>query len=99
MHTGEWPILIDHENRVKGDDRFENLRPLDHSANSHNTDAAYGSVPYRGVSFNKATNKYRAFLMIKGEREYLGNFETAEEASAVYEAVKSGRIYHPLFDM
>jgi len=41
------------------------------------------SSKYKGVSFNKASNKWRAYITIKGSQKYLGQFKTEEEA---YEA-------------
>ena len=41
------------------------------------------SSKYKGVNFNKASNKWRAHITIKGSRKFLGYFKTEEEA---YEA-------------
>lgn len=41
------------------------------------------SSKYKGVSFNKASNKWRAYITIKGSQKHLGLFKTEEEA---YEA-------------
>ena len=41
---------------------------------------------YKGISFNKPANKYQATIRINGNLKHLGYFETAEEASKVYEA-------------
>lgn len=36
--TGEWPpVTIDHKNRIRDDDRFENLRCATHAENGRNT--------------------------------------------------------------
>ena len=52
--------------------------------------AVYGAVPFRGVSYNKRSGKYRAQCYRNGVRKFLGSFNTPEEASAAYEAcVKS----------
>lgn len=39
---------------------------------------------YIGVYFYKATKKWRAAITIKGKKEYLGQFETPEDASNAY---------------
>jgi len=81
-HTGEWPSLVDHINGDRSDNRIENLRALSFADNSANTNKNSGSVPYRGVS--KRGDRYRAFIQVRGKREFLGYFNTAEEASLAY---------------
>jgi len=41
------------------------------------------SSKYKGVSFNKASSKWKAYITIKGSQKYLGLFKTEKEA---YEA-------------
>lgn len=41
------------------------------------------SSKYKGVSFNKASNKWRAYITIKGNQKYLGLFKTEREAYEV----------------
>lgn len=42
------------------------------------------STGYRGVSFNKAAGKYKAYIKKDKKLLYLGLFETAEEAAQTY---------------
>lgn len=46
---------------------------------------AYGAVPFKGVSWDKRDEKFRAKAWINGKYKYLGLFETAEEASLAYQ--------------
>lgn len=43
----------------------------------------YGEIPYRGVC--RTRDKYRALVSLNYKVTYLGSFDTAEEASAVYQ--------------
>lgn len=40
---------------------------------------------FRGVSFDKKSNKYRSQIMIMGKYKLIGKYNTAEEASEEYE--------------
>lgn len=81
-HTGRWPKVIDHINRDRSDNRFENLREVSHKDNSANSGYVSGRIPLRGVSF--FYKKYRASIQHGGVREFLGYFDTAEQASEAY---------------
>lgn len=43
------------------------------------------SSKYKGVSFNKASNKWRACITIKGSKKFLGQFKTEKEAYEAYQ--------------
>ena len=81
---GVWPISdIDHINRVKYDNRIDNLREVTKNENQYN----------RGLSINSSTgikgvyktkHGYIAQITINNRCTYLGTRSTAEEASAVF---------------
>lgn len=76
--TGEWPKNeIDHRNRIKGDDRWENLRDATHSENQFNRDWAERSGECRGICVDG--NQYKVMI----GNEHLGHYKTFEEATAV----------------
>lgn len=80
--TGEDPNgFVDHINRDKTDNRFENLRVVDKSVNALNNKA-------NGSSYQKDKKKYRAVIKINGKQIFLGLFDTAEEASSRYQEFK-----------
>lgn len=85
---------IDHINGITLDNRRCNLRAATSSQNSYNTRRAVAnSTGYQGVS--KHRNKWCAEIHVNGERVWLGNFDTPEEASFAYqEAIKC---YHGEF--
>jgi len=76
-HHGYFEKELDHINRVRDDNRIENLRPCNHSQNLGNTEPRVHK--YKGVTFCKQTQKWRAQL-----NGPLGRFNTIEEAAAAY---------------
>jgi len=80
---GEWPAeLIDHKNRIRTDNRIDNLRQANRSENTQNTVTKRSSSGVRGVS--RMGEKWKAQIAINGKDIYLGLFGTVAEASAAY---------------
>lgn len=76
--TGTWPKdEIDHENRIKGDDRWENLRDATHSENMYNRDWCERSGELRGIC--REGNQFRVII----GNTYLGYYATLDEAIKV----------------
>jgi hypothetical protein len=84
--TGETPDkYLDHINRVKSDNRWDNLRLATASQNRINTDIRIdNSCSAVGVSKVSNANRYIARGQLHGERVYLGCFKTIAEASLAY---------------
>jgi len=80
MH-GEWPpSLIDHENRIRSDNRFLNLRPCTYSQNRKNAKPnANNTSGHKGIIYDKRRNEWRACLKING-RVHHKNFKLKEDA-------------------
>lgn len=87
MHTGEDPgeMCIDHIDLDKTNNSFTNLRLCTVSQNGWNRRASPGgSSAYKGVSYQKSKNKWRAYIMINRKSTYLGSFDTPELAHQAY---------------
>ena len=87
MKTGEDPGVhtVDHINRIKTDNRFENLRLATHSQQQGNQLVSSSNTSgFRGVSFCKRKNKWRVQLQIIGDVRFLGYFATKQEAAVAY---------------
>jgi hypothetical protein len=86
--TGEWPkILIDHKDCDGLNNRWGNLREADYSANNQNSRCrSDNQAGLKGVDYHKRARKWRASICLRGQRTYLGLFETAEDAHAAYVA-------------
>lgn len=84
-HHGYLPPIIDHINRIKLDDRIENLRPATNGENTRNRSKAPNkSSQYKGVTFNKRHKKWRSHLMVDGNAMYLGFFDKEIDAAKAY---------------
>jgi hypothetical protein len=85
MHHGWLPREIDHENRIKTDNRIGNLRPATSSQNKGNIQLLRtNSSGYRGVSRNSRSGKWHAQIKIHGKQTYLGRADTPEQAAVIY---------------
>lgn len=85
-HHGFMPKQVDHINRVKSDNRIENLRAADHSNNQMNTDTRGSRSGLRGVRLVPKTGRWAARIYRNGKEIRIGTFATPEEASAAYKA-------------
>ena len=79
---GYWPKEIDHNNRVRTDDRIDNLFDRSHSENMANRSWAEENGLPIGVRF-KPRMKTRKYMAQYKDKPY-GFFETAEEAHQAY---------------
>lgn len=82
-------LEIDHINRNGLDNRKTNLRFCTHADNLRN-EGPRGLNIYKGVSYMKHNNKWRARITTSEGRKHLGVFATAKEAALAYnEAAKA----------
>ena len=73
---------VDHINRNTLDNRRNNLRACSRTINGHNRGAPKTNTSgFKGVSFHRASGKWRARIGFHGRRE-LGEFATIDEAVA-----------------
>lgn len=78
--------VVDHKNHNTLDNRRSvNLRVVSVSQNLQNRKGltSHNTSGFRGVSFEKSTRKYRAYIRINNKLMNLGRFETALEAAKV----------------
>lgn len=91
--TGRWPIMqIDHIDGNRLNNKWSNLREASQSQNSANATARPSSSGYRGVSWYKTKNCWRAHIKAQGKGIHLGYFSDPKKAAEAYrEAAKK---YH-----
>ena len=77
-------LQVDHINRVKHDNRRENLRVVTYAQQRQNVPSRPGSSSrYRGVSFDKACRLWSAAIGVDGKLHHLGRFDDEQEAAQV----------------
>jgi hypothetical protein len=82
LFYGRWVKLIDHDNRIRDDNRPNNLLESNHSANGMNSKIwKTNTTGVKGVSFSKQSG-YK--VTIQGK--FLGYFVTAAKAKEVADA-------------
>lgn len=83
--TGAWPTkTVDHENTIRSDNRFVNLRLATTTENSQNSLPHKDNLSgFKGVTKNR--DKYSAKIRVNGVRKHLGSFTTPELAAAAYD--------------
>lgn len=85
-HYGCFPEdHIDHINGIKSDNRLVNLRLATISQNNRNRGPYQrNTAGYKGVTWHKQRKRWQAACWANGKQNYLGLFETAEDASKAY---------------
>jgi len=79
-------VEVDH---IDGDPlncRRSNLRVVTHAQNGQNVPSQAGSSLYRGVTWHKADQKWKAQAHLGGVNHYLGSFDDEQEAAAAAQA-------------
>ena len=88
MGKQEKGFVIDHINRIKTDNRLENLRIITARENSYNRTKSKTSMnKYKGVQ--KRGGKYCAIISKDGKTHQIGGFNTEEDAAKVYDLMAS----------
>ena len=77
------PIMVDHINGNRADNRPENLRAADHNKNSQNRKTTRTTTGVKGVHCLKNGGGYQAYIRANGRRTNLGTYKTLEEAAKI----------------
>lgn len=96
LRTGDWPAgQIDHENGVKSDNRFCNLRVVTNSENAKNKAISdRNKSGALGVFWCPRNRKWRAEIRINRKSKYLGLFDEREKAIAARKAAELANGFH-----
>jgi hypothetical protein len=76
----EPPPLIDHEDTVRSNNRWKNLRAATKGQNNVNSKRG------AGVHFDKSRKKWAAYTKLNGKKIHLGRHSTEEQARAARNA-------------
>lgn len=87
--TGEWPQFeIDHINGGLVDNRWANLRDVDHRVNTQNRRRAHSNNKSGLIGASPHKHYFRAKIAVNGKTHSLGLYKTAAEAHAAYLSAK-----------
>jgi HNH endonuclease/AP2 domain len=84
---GTWPSgHLDHINRIRTDNRIENIRPATVTENMWNAGVRSDNTSGRkGVGWDKSRRKWTARARINGVVKHLGRFDNLSDAAAAYD--------------
>ena len=84
--TGCWPKTgMDHKNLDRTDNRWDNLREAAQWQNMANVNInPRNTSGYKGVSFHKRTQTWRADIRVQKKNISLGHFSNPEDAAKAY---------------
>ena len=82
MHHGYFPENeIDHINRIRHDNRIENLREVSRSCNLRNSKLASDNKSgIKGINWNKRDKRWKAEISVNKKKIYLGYFKNFDSA-------------------
>ncbi len=84
MYYGEWPKkMLDHKNRVKSDNRIENLQESNKSKNAMNAVWTRAVSGYRGVFWTRKERRWDSKITVRGKVIKLGLYQDLEEAAGM----------------
>lgn len=93
-HYGHWPDDdIDHIDGDRSNNRINNLRDILSSENRKNQYGTGRPTASGLIGVARAGRKWRAYITNQGRTQWLGAYDSPEEASAAYKAAKPK--YHP----
>ena len=93
---GVWPSdQLDHDNRIKSDNRIENLRPATNKQNCENRGTRKDNTSgITGVYWYKPSSKWVAMIGHENRLIHIGYFKTIEDARIAREAMRDKLFTH-----
>ena len=81
-HHSLMPEMVDHIDNDPNNNKIENLRPADKAKNAYNSKTPSDNTSgFKGVSWGKRRQKWRAYITHNKQRLELGHFQSKSEAA------------------
>ena len=91
--TGKFPDQCDHKNRIRDDNRWDNLRNVSIKENNQNRGIRSDNrCGHTGISFHKVSKKWAARISLDGKEKHLGLFPSIDEAILARKSVLSNSL-------
>lgn len=86
LGADETKTLVDHKDGNKLNNQRQNLRIANSYENQHNqVKHCNNTSGYKGVSWNKSSNKWQVSIQINNKNKYIGVFENKIDAAKEYD--------------
>lgn len=93
--TGEWPNIVDHEDHIKNNNIWTNLKNGTHSDNLKNKAMRKNNTSgFNGVCWNKQFKRWQAYIKINRKRKHLGFFKKLSDAVIAREEANVKHGFH-----
>jgi hypothetical protein len=89
-------LQIDHADGNRNNNLIDNLREVTNQQNQFNAKtSSRNKSGVKGVSWNKAKQKWQVYIMVDGKNKFIGYYDILEEAEAA--AIAGREKYHGTF--
>ena len=94
--TGDIPEQVDHENHIRHDNRWANLRAATNKINQQNASIRKDNKSgFTGVNWHKSIEKWVAYINVDNVRIHLGCFSDVNDAIAARKSANIKYGFHP----
>ncbi len=81
MMTGNFPNKIDHKDRKRDNNKWNNLRDYTHKQNNKNRGmSTLNTSGINGIAWVEGKTKWKAFIGINGKTKHIGYYNTKNDA-------------------
>lgn len=95
LMTGEWPDMVDHDDRNGLNNAWANLIITDFTNNNRNRGFKNSPTGYTGIYPSKTKGKYCVYVGNDGVSKYRGTRNTLDEAIKLRNEIYQLENYHP----